>query len=328
MIVLKFFFVSLLLAAANALAADSALSPTPAQPIPAGKQALTLMLKAMQTLNYQGTVVFFKNGKLEPMKYFHAEAKGREQERLLSLNSPLREIIRDTGNIRCLFKSSQQLVADSRPFEHSFLIDIPQNPDDLDTVYTVTVLGEENIALLPAYVIAIQAKDGLRYSRKIWLDKQHFLPLKVAVYNLSGDVLEQLVFTELEIKALLPFIDTKPTETDADHNKPQLQPSDQAAFIIPQLPPGFRERFFTRRLMHNSAQPVDHLLLSDGLASVSVYMEPRQPTTLDAPKDVQSIGAINFYSQPLGAFEFTVMGDVPSETVKLIARSIKLREKK
>ncbi len=314
-------FACLLLSAANPLAA------TPQQP-PAAKNALTTMLKSMQTLNYQGTVVFLRDGKLEPMRYINAAAQGREQERLISLNAPLREIIRDTGNASNLLKTTRQRNTGNRPFEYSFLIDMPNNLDDLDANYTLSVLGEETIALQPAYIIGIQPKDQLRYARKIWLQKEHFLPLKATVYNHAGKTVEQLVFTELIVKDTLPFANTQPVKNDIMQSN--AANSAEAAFIIKKLPSGFRELFFTRRPLHNSTQLVDHLLLGDGLALVSVYMEhaTASPPSTNTSKTVQSLGAINFFSQTLGAFEFTVMGEVPSETVRLIAENIKLREKK
>jgi len=343
MIVIKCFFLASLflsiglLSPGTALGKDPELNPPKAIDIQSGKQFLLHMTQAMQTLNYQGTVAFLRNGKLEPMKYFHAAHNGVEQERLLSLNSPLREVIRDAGKVSCLYKVTQQLVVDHRPFERSFLVDLPKNLDELDAIYSIDVVGEENIAMLPAYVIAITPKDTLRYARKIWLGKQQFLPLKVVVYGLadgviSDEALEQMVFTDLEVTDTLPFVDVrKPDPGNPVQNiyKLQAQSSNQAGFIASRLPQGFREIFFTRRPMHNSEQPVDHLLLSDGLASVSIYMEHKnseiQPESYIS-KNVQSVGAVNFFSRTLGDFELTVMGEVPAETVKLIAEGIKLRD--
>ncbi len=288
----------------------------------------------MKTLNYQGTVAFLKNGRLEPMKYFHAVEKGVEQERLLSLNSPLREIVRDADRVSCLFKARHQLIVDHRPFERSFLIDIPANLDTLDAIYNITVVGEEDVAMLPALVIAIQPKDNFRYARKIWVEKQHFLPLKVLVYDLANEAIEQLVFTELQLKETLPLVDVK--FLNAVNPPPPVHPlpiqkSDQANFVLANLPQGFQELFFTRKPIHNSDQQVDHLLMSDGFASVSVYMENKNAASqpeLYGQGSVQSIGTVNFISRTLGDFEFTVMGEVPAETVKLIADGIKLRDLK
>ncbi len=289
-------------------------------------QVLTKMNHAMEVLNYQGTVAFLKNGKLEPMKYVHAAKNGIEQERLLSLNSPMREIIRDAGKVSCLFKETQQTIVDHRPFERSFLVDMPGNLDDIGSIYQFGMAGEEDVAMLPSYVIAIQPKDNARYPRKIWVEKQHFLPLKVAVYDTSGVLLEQVVFTEIAVKNTLPFVTVKPVDDahPAQHiHQLQAQSPDQAAFVVTELPKGFREIFFARKPMHNTEQPVDHLLLSDGFTSVSIYMENK---SVGMPSGPQSVGAVNSYSRTINNYQLTAMGEVPAETVKFIAEGIKLRD--
>ncbi|MEI6268314.1 MAG: MucB/RseB C-terminal domain-containing protein [Methylococcaceae bacterium] len=288
------------------------------------QQILAKMNHAMDVLNYQGTVAFFKNGKLEPMKYVHAAEKGVQQEQLLSLNSPLREIIRDADQVSCLFKETQQTLVDHRPFEHSFLVDMPKNLDDMGGIYRFEIVGEENIALRPSYIVAIQPKDNARYPRKIWIEKQQFLPLKVVVYDNVGVPLEQIVFTDIEVKKSLPFVAVKFLNAVYPAQPiQQLQSSDQAAFVVTQLPTGFREAFFARKPMHNAEQPVDHLLLSDGFTAVSIYMENKSAFLQPG---LQSVGAINSYSRTINNFQLTVMGEVPAETVKFIAEGIKLRE--
>ena len=319
MTAVKFFFALLLLSTGCVLAREPELN---------AQQLLVKMNHAMEVLNYQGTVAFLKNNKLEPMKYVHAAAKGVQQERLLSLNSPLREITRDAGKVSCLFKESQQTIINYRPFERSFLVDVPKNLDEMGAIYQFDIVGEENIALLPSYVVAIQPKDNARYSRRIWIEKQQFLPLKVVVYDNSGIPLEQVVFTEIEVKDTLPFVDVK--VLDAAHSARHIQEleaqsTDQAAFVLTVLPKGFREVFFIRRPMHNSEQPVDHLLLSDGFTTVSIYMENK---SAGMQSGFQSVGSVNSYSRTINNYQLTVMGEVPAETVKLIAEGINLRDLK
>ena len=317
MMSVKYFFLAGFLLTGSVLANESVLS---------AQQILAKMNHAMEVLNYQGTVAFLKNGKLEPMRYVHAAEKGVQQEQLLSLNSPLREIIRDADQVSCLFKETQQTMVDHRPFEHSFLVDMPKNLDDMGSIYQFEIVGEENIALRPSYIVAIQPKDNARYPRKIWIEKQQFLPLKVVLYDNSDVLLEQVVFTDIEVKKSLPFVDAKFLNT-VYSAKPvqqiQTQSSDQAAFVVTQLPAGFREVFFTRKPMHNPEQPVDHLLVSDGFTSVSIYMENKMASLQSG---LQSVGAINSYSRTINNFQLTVMGEVPAETVKFIAEGIELRE--
>ncbi|MDD5320967.1 MAG: MucB/RseB C-terminal domain-containing protein [Methylococcales bacterium] len=316
MTVVKLFFVALLASIGQVLADEPEID---------ARQALMKMTHAMEVLNYKGTVAFLRNGKLEPMKYVHAAKKGVEQERLSSLNSPMREIIRDSDKVSCLYKETQQIVVDHRPFEHSFLVDIPRNLDKLGAIYQFEIVGEEDVAMLPSYVVAIQPKDNFRYFRKLWIEKQNFLPLKVVVYDNSGVIQEQVVFTEIEVKDALPFADLKFSDTapPVQHiHQPQTHSSDQAAFVVTNIPLGFREIFFTRRPMHNTRQLVDHLLLSDGFTSVSVYMENKSAAM---QAGLQSAGAVNSFSRTIGDSQLTVMGEVPPETVKFIAEGIKLK---
>lgn len=288
------------------------------------------MTQAMAVLNYQGTVAFLKNGRLETMKYFHAAEKGVQQERLLSLNSPLREIVRDADKVSCLFKATHQVIIDHRPFGSSFLVDMPENLNDLTAVYDFQRAGEEDVAMLPAYVVAVQPKDDFRYGKRIWLEQQHFLPLKVELHDLSGATLEQVVFTDLQVKEALPFVDVSSAQSAASTGNVQhihqfkAQSPGQAPFEVSNLPPGFRELFYTRRPMHNSKQPVEHLLLSDGIASVSIYVEKNIPPSSVEAANARAMGAVNFFSRTLGGSLITVMGEVPAKTVKFIAEGIKL----
>jgi sigma-E factor negative regulatory protein RseB len=191
MSVAQLLFAILLAAMATASAGESPLT---------AKQILQKTVKAMAVSSYQGTVIFLKNDQLEAMKYSHSNEKNKEQERLVSLNSPLREIVRNSDEVSCSFKSTQHIIVDHRPYEHSFIVDVPRNLDAMDASYNFEVVGEEDIAMMPSYVITVQPKDDLRYVRKIWVAKEHFLPMKVVVYDLSGVALEQVVFTEMQVK--------------------------------------------------------------------------------------------------------------------------------
>ena len=291
------------------------------------KQILQKMVTAMEVSNYQGTVVFLKNDKLEAMKYFHTSEKNQEQERLVSLNSPQREIIRNSDEVTCLYKLTQQVIVDHRPYEHSFIVDVPKNLDELDTSYQFEVVGEEDVAMLPSYVVAIQPKDDFRYIRKIWIAKEQFLPMKAIVYGLSGIVLEQVVFTEMQINKQ-PLSKDKVVAEVSKVTATASESENNASFEVTALPLGFKQIFFSRKPLHQTDQPVDHLLLSDGFASVSVYLESKKAnTTPDSrlPEGIHSVGAINSMSRSLADSQLTVLGEVPASTVKYISEGVKLR---
>lgn len=317
----QFFFLMLVAAAGAVFGDDNSVT---------AKQILEKMAKAMETSNYQGTVVFLKNDKLETMKYFHEVNKDRQQERLVSLNSPLREIVRNSDEVKCSFKMTRQVIVDHRPYEHSFIVDVPKNLDDLESSYTFEIVGEEDVAMLPAFAIAIKPSDDYRYVRKIWVSKERFLPLKAVVYDLSGAVLEQVVFTDMQIsKQESPHPAANAKSVAASTAADGLELQNQSVFELSVLPKGFKKIFYARKPIHKSGPPVDHLLLSDGFASVSVYLESDKNIASDdsrLPEGIHTVGAINSISRKLADSQLTVLGEVPASTVKYIAESVKIRQ--
>ena len=291
-------------------------------------QWLSKMQQTMKSMNYQGTVAFLRNNKLDTMRYFHAVNEGIEQERLLSLNSPMREVLRTAGNVHCVFKDSNKAVIDHRPVSRSFIVDLPEDLTKKNHVYDFVLAGEQEVAMLPAQVIDIKPKDEFRYARKIWIGQQNFLPLKIEAYDFTGNTIEQVMFTDLEIKKNLSFaeIDMNADDLTVKHiHQSNLKTVAKADFKLENIPEAFKEVFFVKMQMHGSEKSVEHLLLSDGFSSVSVYQE-YQDKSISA--GIQSAGTVNSLVKMVGGFQFVVMGDVPVKTIQFIADGIKLKKSK
>ncbi len=312
-----FRFLAVFLVAISVAAADNSQLTAP--------QWMERMNHAMKTMNYQGTVIFMKNGQIDTMKYRHSVDNGVEQERLSSLNSPLREVTRKSNEVSCLFKESSQKVINHHPIDSSFILNLPQNFINLDKLYLLSVDGQESVAMMPAQIIGIQPRDQLRYARKIWIEKKHFLPLKVEAYNLDGGIMEQVVFTDLTVDEA-----NESTSDEIDDNQlhikhihaTQAEPFENAPFILKNWPAGFETIFFIRNSMQQAQKSVDHLLLSDGFSSISVYLEPKQASGVQG---LHTLGSVNSYSRLIGNFQLTVLGEVPAKTVELIAAGVALR---
>jgi len=289
------------------------------------QQWLENMSLSMKTLNYQGTVAFFKNGRLDTMKYSHVIDNGLEQERLLSLNSPMREVIREAGKVSCVFKNSQKMVVNHHPVSQSFIVDLPVEFSASAGNYHFSLREEESVAMRPTRIISIQAKDKYRYDRNIWIDKQYFLPLKMEVYDLSGETLEQVVFTDLKVENQPKVVSASNNLKDTkikDTQQSESSSFDEADFVLENIPSGFKPVFFIRMKMDDSTQSADHLLLSDGFSSVSVYREAQAD---DVQLGLQTLGSVNSFSLVIDDFQITALGEVPAQTVQFIAQGVKLR---
>jgi len=67
---------------------------------------------------------------------------------------------------------------------------------------------------------------------------------------------------------------------------------------------------------------VGHIVLSDGLAAISVFIEPahsKRPVVAERPG---AAGAINVYTRPVGNYWVTVVGEAPAESVKYVANAV------
>ena len=288
------------------------------------RQLLTDMAQAMSTLNYQGKIALFRNGKLDTLQFYHAVHDGVEQERLVSLNSPLRESIRTAEQVKCHFLDTKKVIVDHRPSRRSFLMDMPNNLESAEKYYSFQLVGNETIAALSARVVVLKPLDNFRYTRKIWLSKDSALPLKFEIIGDKGAILEQLVFTELQVTNSLPFAEIQVDQQSSVQHIHQLETLDfdRSLFELKKIPPGFQKVYYTRRSLHHSSKPVDHLLLSDGFSSISVYLEK----TATKIKPVhQAAGAVNSYKRMLNDYQLTLMGEVPGRTLQYIADGIFLR---
>ena len=289
-----------------------------------GLEWLEKMSRAMKSLNYQGTVAFMKNGQLDTMKYIHVAKDGRQQERLLSLNSPLREVIRDSGIVSCTFKESHKRLVNHRPVSQSFILDLPSDLSSLSHLYHIFVGGEAAVAMRPASLIEIEPRDEFRYRRSVWIDKEHFLPLKVEVYDLNGSILEQVVFTDIDVEQAMPFsqVDQRDgEELEIQHiHRVQSESFNKASFRLSFVPDGFHRVFFTRMSMHKSTKPVDHLLLSDGFSSISIYLDDKNE---EIESGLHTVGSVNSFTRIVDDSKVTVMGEVPAKTVEMIAQGIR-----
>lgn len=315
---LKRFSIILFLTLGSSASADE-VKPTPSQTI-------LKMQQAMKLLNYEGTVAFLRNGKLNTLKYYHAASGGWDQERLVSLNSPLHEIIRDADKVSCFLSASSKVIVDHRPSARSFLVDLPDKLEGLDKFYRFEFSGEEQVAMLTSYVLNILPKDDYRYARRIWVEKRQYLPLKVEVYDHANKIIEQVVFTDLQLKASLPVVDADAASVgrEIQHiHKRSPDSFDKARFDLGQVPGGFYKQFFIQMAMRDAAMPVEHLLLTDGFSSVSVYLENKNEKVELGP---HSSGSVNAFSRILGDYLVTVMGEVPAATVQFIAEGVKLRD--
>jgi sigma-E factor negative regulatory protein RseB len=93
---------------------------------------------------------------------------------------------------------------------------------------------------------------------------------------------------------------------------------------VTRLPAGFHLSGAKLSLLAGSEYPVQHLVYTDGLATVSVFIaHPKSEFTM--PDGFSSSGSLNAYSLTIDGRLATALGEVPRRTVYRIANSLNAR---
>ena len=277
---------------------------------------LARIAPALGGLDYRGTLVYVADGRLATLRVFHRNDDGHERERLVAISGPPREVVRDGAWVMCFGTGPAPVAYElggagrwSPALALSQALRLPG--------YQAKLAGGGRVAGREAQIVEVAATDGWRYGYRLWIDRQSGLPLRVDLLDGRGDAVEQVAFTELELgvrpgdEELRPSGDAVLAQVDA------LQPDAGAApaWRVPVPPEGFELRVARR---HGDGV---HLLYSDGLASVSVYVE-KAGAGLRGSQASQR-GAVNARSYWVDGWHVLAIGKVPAATVDRFARTLR-----
>jgi sigma-E factor negative regulatory protein RseB len=294
---------------------------------PDAKAWLAAARQAMAKSDYRGTIAYLKDNRVESLQVVHGNFNGVEQERILSVNSPMREVIRNAGKVTCYFPESHSMSVEDKPTRDSFLLEIPNDLGALSNGYDFKLGKNEHVAQRLAQQVWILPRDDFRYGRRLWIDVESKLPLKYELVDENDEVLEQMVFTSINLDKDIPPRELEPvTKIDSSWKVKQHEnlPADSLAWTLDGVPEGFRMVSYSRLKRGPDNRAIDHILLSDGFSSVSVYIDQLMTDFFTAQP--RKVGAINSYTRKLDEFLVTAMGEVPLKTVQSIGNGIHRQE--
>ncbi|VAW61653.1 hypothetical protein MNBD_GAMMA08-1348, partial [hydrothermal vent metagenome] len=200
---------------------------------------------------------------------------------------------------------------------------LPENYQKLMKYYAMKLAGEDRIANKVTQIIQMVPRDKHRYGYTFWLDKQSGMLLKCDLINENNQVLEQLMYSDIELLSQAPQrdIDQRLLATYKQVNLQDKSETVSKIWRASQLPTGFSlSRSVYIPPQHNHAKTF-HMVFSDGMASVSVFIEGRDK--MKKPVLGQSsMGKVNAYSAYVNDTYITAIGEVPVSTVRMIALSM------
>jgi len=312
---------SVLVAAAAVVAVPAALAEDAAA-------WLSRTATAAQKQNYVGTIVYQHGGRFETSRLVHLNDRGNEVEKLVNLEGPAREVIRMNGEVRCYYPDAKIIRIEPRTFRNAFPSLSAQQQAALTDFYSFRMAERERVAGIETQAWVFEPKDGLRYGHKFWADAESGLLVKARIVDERNEVIEQFAFTEILIGVKIDREQVNPTwaVTPPDWQVRQLGKGDaeskETGWTVTRVPPGFIKIVDGYRHLRG-ARDVAHLVYSDGLVAVSVFIEPIGAAS--HPIGISRQGGINVVARQQDDNLITVLGEVPVATVRQIAHSVARR---
>ena len=310
-----------------ALLSGAALAPAYAQPqTPA--QWLEWSGQAREQTNFVGSLLYQHGDSLETVRIWHAvDSAGGVRERLQSLSGPHREILRDDQVITCVLPSSDSRFIHSRQLRTPLSARIPTDMSALEPYYRSALGEQDRVAGRLAQQVTLTPEDAMRYGYTLWFDVESGVLLRAEVLSPNAKVIERLMMLDLEIREQISEAELTLTQPQAGFTRVTM-PLDEAAqtpttdsnWTLEAAPAGFRLHMNELQEISGRPQPVRHLMVSDGLASVSVYIEPVAASEqIEGPLQM---GAMSAFGRSVDDHQIIAVGEVPARTVERIASAV------
>jgi sigma-E factor negative regulatory protein RseB len=288
---------------------------------------------AARELNYQG-IFTYQNGKqARSVQITHVNNDEQEMTRNVVLDNGVqagqpREVYSQGNDIVIFRPQNQKMVIEKRRGQNLFPAMLPTELQAIKASYTARIGALEYVAGREAQIVELIPNDSFRYSYKIWADSEYGLLLKMTLLDNKNQTLEQIEFSQLSI---LNSQDTNWFQPKIDVSKNYVMEDTTAVshvnsnWILAELPVGYVQVDHRALVVPGKAAPVDQMIFSDGIASVSLFIEPL--TKGMHPKmGHMLIGSTNICANVIDGYQITVVGEVPEATVMQIAKAVSFKK--
>jgi sigma-E factor negative regulatory protein RseB len=282
---------------------------------------LTRMANAARQLNYSGTFVYRQGDHSETSRIRHLADEIGEMEKIESLDGPIREIIRNKEEVWCYMPELKAIKIDRAQAKRFFPALITDPAQHFNEGYVIKLRSKDRVAGRECQQIHLEPKDQFRYGYRLCADIESGLLLRAATVRGREEVVEHFSFSDVNIGQLIVRDTMKSNFSNENWIRHSPPVAELSGWMVKNLPPGFKKQVELRRTLSNRPEPVTQLLYSDGLASVSVFIEPRKGEPKQTTRPSQQ-GAVSFYARQLAEHNVVVVGEVPTIAVMEIANSV------
>jgi len=298
----------------------------PAAHAAAGPEAFVLLDRARlaaRQLDYRGEFVLQRGPEVSRTLITHRSGPP-EQERLENLGGEARETLRSGTDIQTFLPKQRRMIIERPVPEARFPALVSLSQPQLESDYLIRAFEGRQVAGRDALAIALDARDAFHYSYRFWFDRATGLLLRVQTVSEKGEVIEQVGFRQLTIGGLVqtPLSPVAGNTRGWRIDHANVRPVDLSRWRVGWVPSGFRRvAMLSRTLVSASGEPreVGQVLYSNGLSSLSVFIEPWSPARSLSPL---RLGALNMVGKRHGNFWLTIVGDVPMVAIRQVAGAI------
>lgn len=304
-----------------------------AESIPDALQWLNRVASSSRKLSYSGVFVYHSADRSETSRIAHMMENGRELERIETLDGSPREVVREGDEIKCYLPDQRLLVLERGKEQRSFPAVLPEGLAALTDHYTIRRGPPGRVAGFDAQSIVVEPKDELRYRRQFWVETQSGLMLKASLLDEQGNPRESFAFTELHIggplsrDSLKAHAKLQSGEWRVHDIRSREMPPDSGKWVFRTQLPGFKKISGMLRKSPRDGQQITHLMFSDGLAAISLFIQPVSAAQPRPETGAFTMGAVNVYKRLLADHLLVAMGDVPPVALIKLADGVEVSRK-
>ncbi len=286
---------------------------------------------------YTGTFVVSAGNAMSSARIWHVCDGVQQIERVESLNGPAKSTFRRNDQVLTFFPESRVAIAETRESLGTFPNLLKSSPSSVGEYYQVRALAGDRVAGLDADVVLLKPKDGARFGYRVWTEKKSGLVLRLQTLDAEGRVLEQSAFSELQLDAPVSMskLNAMMTNTAGYRvERPDLRKTtaQEQGWQLRGAVAGFQTIGCYRRTLVLSApaptppEAITQCMFSDGLATLSLFMEPFDPRRNAKESMTDVSGATHTLMMRSGDWWITAVGEVPVRTLQSFALALERRK--
>jgi sigma-E factor negative regulatory protein RseB len=295
------------------------------------------MNQALIQRNYDGVYVHRLGDNRETLRIIHRVHNGQMSERLISTDGSGREFVRK-GTEWIAYFPDRRIVVVERRTRSGFITGLHGLGTEAEQHYDIREMEQARLQGRAVQVVTVKPRDEYRHGYRFWIDQKTAMPMKTQLVSANGKVIEEVAFVSLTLPARIEDDELRP---DVDttgfrwlrRDVPEAERAVDVRFAAREedLPPGFRLSNWHAQQYAKSGFGNTRMIFTDGLAWVSVFIEPASvPPLLSRTGEARQqaegaaqIGASAAYTARVEGYRVTAVGEVPPATVKAIARSLR-----